>query len=244
MEIAPAGQWFRKTVVDSVVTRFEEPFVHSYFAANIWLVKGSDADLLVDAGMGLRPLKPVLDLTPGKPVLALATHIHLDHVGALCEFEHRLGPRESAAAFATMPDALTYAHEFRHLDDAVSALPAPGWTPADYQLTPAPLTRILTEGDVIDLGDRSFTVLELPGHSPDGIGLLDEKSGLFFGGDAIYDAQLLDDMPNSDRAVYRQTMERLKTLPINIGHGGHGPSFDARRMGEIIEAYLRRGAEG
>jgi glyoxylase-like metal-dependent hydrolase (beta-lactamase superfamily II) len=235
--------WFVKTPVDRQITLVTEPYVDPFFSANIWLVRGRDADLVVDTGMGLKPLRPVLDLTPVKPVLALATHIHLDHVGGLHEFEHRLGPRQSAEAFATMPDALTFADEYREINEPVSRLPHPGWTPADYRLTPAPLTRMLTEGDVIDLGDRSFVVLELPGHSPDGIGLLDEKSGVFFSGDAIYDDRLLDDIPGSDKAVYRQTMERLKTLPISIGHGGHGPSFDAKRMREIIDDYLA-GARG
>lgn len=233
-----ADDWFVRKEIGGQVTLLTEPYVDPYFSANIWLVCGRDADLLVDTGMGLRPLRPALELTPGKPLLALATHIHLDHVGGLYEFEHRLGPRQSAGAFATMPDALTFADEYRELAEPVSRLPSPGWVPADYRLTPAPLTRILDEGDVIDLGDRSFVVLELPGHSPDGIGLFDEKNGVFFGGDAIYDAELLDDIPGSDKTAYRQTMERLKTLPIRIGHGGHGPSFDARRMREIIDGYM------
>jgi glyoxylase-like metal-dependent hydrolase (beta-lactamase superfamily II) len=235
-----SGDWFVRKPIDRQITLVTEPYVDPYFSANIWLVRGGDVDLVVDTGMGLRPLRPVLELTPGKPVLALATHIHLDHVGGLAEFEHRLGPRQSAEAFATMPDALTFADEYREIDNPVTRLPHPGWVPADYRLEPAPLTRILSEGDVIDLGDRCFTVLELPGHSPDGIGLFDETNGVFFGGDAIYDEELLDDIPGSDKAVYRRTMERLKTLHITIGHGGHGPSFDAKRMREIIDGYLAK----
>jgi glyoxylase-like metal-dependent hydrolase (beta-lactamase superfamily II) len=138
-----------------------------------------------------------------------------------------------------MPDHVTYADEFRRLEAAVTELPAPGWKPADYTIKPAPLTRGLDEGDIVDLGDRRFTVLHLPGHSPDSIALLDEKDGILFSGDAIYDDTLLDDMPDSDRAAYRRTMERLLDLPIRIGHGGHGPSFDQTRMHAIARAYLR-----
>jgi len=36
---------------------------------------------------------------------------------------------------------------------------------------PAAPTRVLGAGDVIDLGDRAFEVLYLPGHSPGSIGL-------------------------------------------------------------------------
>ncbi|MFD2058209.1 hypothetical protein ACFSQT_35550 [Mesorhizobium calcicola] len=39
--------------------------------------------------MGLVPLRPVLGLPHGKPVVAVATHIHVDHVGGLSEFETR-----------------------------------------------------------------------------------------------------------------------------------------------------------
>jgi glyoxylase-like metal-dependent hydrolase (beta-lactamase superfamily II) len=83
-------------------------------------------------------------------------------------------------------------------------------------------------------------VLHLPGHSPDSIALLDEADGLFFAGDAIYDGMLIVDLPDSDRAAYCRTMQRLLDLPIRIGHGGHGPSFDGARMREMASAYLRR----
>lgn len=230
--------WFSRQMVDAATTMLTEPFVNAYMRANIWHLKGRDADLLVDTGMGLAPLAPEIGTTPGKPLIVVATHIHLDHVGSLYEFGERLGPKQSGAAFATMPDDKTYADEFRHLEGAVTQPPHPGWRATGYTIRPAPLARMLDEGDTVDLGDRAFRVLHLPGHSPDSIALYDEKDGLFFSGDAIYDDALLDDLPDSDRAVYRATMRRLADLPIRIGHGGHGPSFDQARMRAIARSYL------
>lgn len=232
--------WFSKTIVDAKTTMLTEPFVHDFVRANIWHVRGRDVDLLVDTGMGICPLAPQIDTPAGKPLLVVATHIHLDHVGSLHEFPLRAGPRHSATQFDSMDEAVTYAYMFHDLEGAVSRLPAKGWKAADYRIPPAPLDRTLDEGDRIDLGDRQFRVLHLPGHSPDSIALFDEADGLFFAGDAIYDATLIDDLPDSDRAAYRRTMQRLLDLPIRIGHGGHGPSFDGRRMREIASAYLRR----
>jgi hypothetical protein len=38
-------------------------------------------------------------------------------------------------------------------------------------------------------------------------------------------------------------MNRLRSLPVKIVHGGHEPSFDRDRMIAIIDTYLRsRGA--
>lgn len=232
--------WFSRVRLAEGLDMLTEPYVNAYMRANIHHLRGRDRDLVVDTGMGLADVTAALDLTPGKPVLAVATHIHLDHVGSLHAFSERGGPAVSAEGFATMPDGLTYADMFRTMDDPVERPPAPGWRAADYRLEPAPLTLVLGEGDVVDLGDRRFTVLHLPGHSPDSIAFLDEADGLFFSGDAIYDDQLLDDLPDSDRDAYRRTMTRLLDLPIRIGFGGHGPSFDQARMHRIARDYLDR----
>ena len=107
-----------------------------------------------------------------------------------------------------------------------------------YKILPAPLTMLLGEGDLVDLGDRRLRVLHLPGHSPDSIGLLDERDGLFFSGDAIYDDTLIDDLPDSDRTAYRATMARIIDLPVRLAYGGHGESFSGERMREIARRYL------
>ena len=232
--------WFSKSIVDEKTTMLTEPFVHGYVRANMWHLRGRDVDLLVDTGMGICPLAPEIDTPAGKPLIVVATHIHLDHVGSLHEFPLRLGPSMSAPTFSTMDEAVTYAYMFTNLDGAVSKLPSPGWKAADYKIPSAPLTRTLDEGDIVDLGDRQFRVLHLPGHSPDSIALFDEADGLFFAGDAIYDSMLIDDLPDSSKPDYRRTMQRLLELPVRLGHGGHGPSFGGTRMREIASAYLRR----
>lgn len=235
--------WFSKSIVGENTTMLTEPFVHDYLRANIWHLRGRDVDLLIDTGMGICPLAPEIETPAGKPLLVVATHIHLDHVGSLHEFPLRAGPSMSAARFESMDEAATYAYMFHDLEGAVSKLPAPGWKASDYKIPPAPLTKVLDEGDIIDLGDRRFRVLHLPGHSPDSIGLFDEADGLFFSGDATYDGTLIDDLPDSDRTAYRRTMRRLLDLPVRLGHGGHGPSFDGERMREIATAYIRQGGD-
>ena len=98
---------------------------------------------------------------------------------------------------------------------------------------------MLVDGDVIDLGDRAFEVLHLPGHSPGSIGLWDERSGVLFSGDAVYDGPLLDELDGSDIAAYVATMARLRELPVTVVHGGHEPSFGRARLVELCDDYLR-----
>lgn len=236
-----AADWYRTETIAPGVTRITEPFVHPYFSANFYHVAGRDRDLVFDTGMGILPLTGQLPLTDGRPVLAVASHIHVDHVGALHEFADRAGPAAEAQHFATMDDAATLAHRYRRLDKPLIELPNPEWSVETYRILPAPLGRELKEGDRIDLGDRAFTVLHLPGHSPGCMALLDERDGMLFSGDAIYDDELLDELPGSDRTTYRATMRRLLgDVDIAIGHGGHGPSFDLARMRQIARGYLER----
>ena len=69
-------------------------------------------------------------------------------------------------------------------------------------------------------------------------GLWEAKTGTLFSGDAVYDGPLLDALPHSDRAAYARTMERLLSLPVNVVHAGHDPSFGRERLRELVRAWL------
>lgn len=239
MTMASPTAWFARESLSPDLVRLWEPFVHSFFQANIFHLRGRDADLVLDFGMGLSCLRDALDLTPGKPVLAVASHGHVDHVGSFHEFDQRYGHAAEQDAFAQMQDEDTLASLFLGMENAVTHPPAADWHAAGYRLATAPLTVLLAEGDMVDLGDIRLRVLHLPGHSPGSIGLMDEQNGLFFSGDAIYRGGLVDDIPGADKRVYRKTMERLARLDIAVAHGGHGASMDRTGMQAIARDYLR-----
>jgi len=231
--------WFAVADLGGGLFRIHEPHVHRFFRANIFLLHGRDADLLIDFGMGLRPLAPlVTQLSSGAPLIAAATHSHADHIGGFHEFSDRRAHSSEASVCATMPESETFAAMFRALDEPVAIPPSPDWRKDDYRIAPSPLSTTLEEGDTIDLGDRRFDVLHLPGHSPGCIGLLDRENGLFFPGDAIYRGKLVDDLSHSDKAAYRATMARIATLDVTIAHGGHNEALSAEEMRAIALAYL------
>jgi glyoxylase-like metal-dependent hydrolase (beta-lactamase superfamily II) len=120
----------------------------------------------------------------------------------------------------------------------INARPAEGFQIDDYKIVGTPATRLLDEGDVVDMGNRHFEILHLPGHSPGSLGLWEAQSRTLFSGDAIYDGPLLDDLPDSDIQAYINTMKRLKTLPVDVVHGGHEPSFSRERLITLADEYL------
>ncbi len=232
--------WFETRDVAPGIQLTTEPWVHSFFRANCYTVRGRDADLQFDFGSGLRPYRAALPLS-GAAVLAVASHAHIDHVGGFAEFDTRLGHAAEAQGFATMAEAFTLKHLFRDevFGPALSRAPFPGFRLADWDLAPAPLTAPLSEGDKIDLGDRSFTVLHLPGHSPGSIALLDETDGLLLAGDAIYEGGLVDDIPGACVPDYLLTMARLADLDCRLVLAGHGPALSQAAMRELALGYIR-----
>ncbi len=46
------------------------------------------------------------------------------------------------------------------------------------------------EGDVIDLGDRQLRIIDIPGHTPGSIAILDEKYRVLISGDSVEDGNV------------------------------------------------------
>jgi len=254
MPLQIAQRWFETRRISDDITLLWEPHVIPLMRCNIWHVRGRDRDLLIDTGMGIASLREAMAPLIDKPITAVATHTHADHVGSHHEFDDCLVHRLEADGMAepsarnTLVTSEFEAGELTMLriagyeigETLITALPHAGYKLATYSVRPARPTRIVDEGHVVDLGDRSFEVLHLPGHSPGSIGLWERQTGTLFSGDAIYDGPLLDELHHSDIADYLRTMRRLRELPVNIVHAGHDPSFGRARLIELVDAYLAR----
>lgn len=237
MEIATADSWYETAPAGDGVTHIWEPHVKEFYRCNIWHLRGRDRDILIDSGMGVVGLRDRVALVAERPLLAVASHSHFDHIGAHHEFAERAVHAAEADIMASPGRKETLA-DIYVADEMFTALPPGGYSSETYEVTPAPATRLLGDGEVIDLGDRHLTVIHTPGHSPGSIALWEETSGVLFSGDAIYDGPLVDDNYHSDADAYVATMERLLAIPARVVHGGHFPSFDGKRLRVLIRQYL------
>jgi glyoxylase-like metal-dependent hydrolase (beta-lactamase superfamily II) len=256
MTLQIAERWFDYRHLDDGVTWLWEPYVVAYTRCNIWHIRGRDRDLLVDTGYGIGSLQDEVGHFFERPIAAIATHTHYDHIGGHHEFaDCRVHPAEAARLRPTgdtidlraeMMFGLDGVEKLREagydvpLGPIITALPHEGFDLTRCPAHQPPTPGHLHEGDVIDLGDRQFEVMHLPGHSPGGIGLWEAKTGILFSGDTVYDDVLLDTFEDADIADYIASMKRLRALPVRVVHGGHEPSFGRDRLIEIIDVYLRK----
>jgi len=180
LETVAAHEWYETIRMADDVTLIHEPWIKPFFRCNMWHVRGRDRDLLFDSGLGHFSLKKHVAQVSERPLLCVASHTHFDHIGCHHEFARR-------AVHGAEADILADPRNDRILaeyatEEMFIRLPS-GWKTESYRVRPAPAERLLEEGDVIDLGDRSFEVVHTPGHSPGGIGLFEKKTGLFLSGD-------------------------------------------------------------
>ena len=166
LETADAADWYRHERVGDGVTHVFEQHIYPFYRCNIWHVQGREYDLLVDSGLGAVNLLSQLPWLRAERILAVASHAHFDHIGGHHLFSRRACHALEAATLAAPTARETLADRYATLS-MFSKLPPGGFRSEDYQVAAAPATRLLEHGDVIDLGDRHFEVLHVPGTRPD-----------------------------------------------------------------------------
>jgi glyoxylase-like metal-dependent hydrolase (beta-lactamase superfamily II) len=248
-ELPIAHPWFRAEDAGEGIARLTEPFVTPFLVSNVWHVRGSDRDMVVDTGNGVGPLRPVVDaLTDGRPVTAVVTHGHFDHVGCLHEFDDRLC-HESDLADVRAPFSLKLLREdftpgtdeiwteygYAAPDVLVTAVPDPRFDLRAWTCSGAEPTGFVHEGDIVDLGDRSFEVLHVPGHTAGSICLWEVATGILLTGDTLY---VDDRLGFDDPAAGAVSLRRLRSMPVRRALGGHGPAFDGERFLAVIDRTL------
>lgn len=235
-EAIAAKDWYETVRMGDGVTLIHEPWIKPFYRCNIWHVRGRDRDLMLDSGLGHFSLRRHVPLVTEKKLVCVASHTHFDHIGCHHEFPDRCVHRAEAEILADPRNDWTLADRYA-TEEMFIAGPL-GWDTARYRIEPAPATRILEAGDVIDLGDRAFEVIHTPGHSPGGIALFEKATGILLSGDIVYDGPLIDDAHHSDVGDYLSTLERMRGLGVTVVHGGHFPSFGPIRYRQLIDEYL------
>ena len=97
--------------------------------------------------------------------------------------------------------------------------------------------RPLGDGELLHVGDATLRGLALPGHSPDGLGLVLDSPRILFAGDHLSPCEIpfVDDLDD-----YRATLRRLLALLPELDEviPGHGPRLSSAQAIEIARADL------
>jgi glyoxylase-like metal-dependent hydrolase (beta-lactamase superfamily II) len=239
---------------------------------NCFLVEGSAVAVLVDTGLGIADIRAAAESLTDKPIGVVNTHGHSDHRGGNWRFAdiaaHPLAsgaltaevPRQHLTGYLGVARSQWAAYQRFRADDErffhlFTAATTPRALPDDageWTVPPGPAPKPLADGQRIDLGGRSLTVLYTPGHSPDSLCLLDEREGLLFAGDTLITGDFWAHTPDTEIAVFAATLRRLAeqlagqlraVFPAHTLRYRVGPSF-LRTAADAFEAIVDGSSAG
>ncbi|MEG1860904.1 MAG: MBL fold metallo-hydrolase, partial [Bacteroidaceae bacterium] len=170
-----------------------------------------------------------------KPVIAIATHIHWDHIGGHRYF-HEFYAHQEELSWLKGDFPLT-------LETIKEMVTERCEMPKDYDIntyeffqgTP---TRLVKDGDTIDLGGRSIQVLHTPGHSPGHLCFWEEERGYLFTGDLVYKEMLTAYFPSTNPAQYLMSLEKIAQLPVlNVFPAHHSLTIQPEILIRMRDAF-------
>ena len=229
--------WFEVYRIDDEIYAIYEP--GQFEEVISFLIVGESRALLFDTGLGIGNIRDVVDQLTELDIVVLNSHTHYDHIGGNHLFEVIYGTDleyTRQRALGSPPEA-------------VAGFLREGWvwkdypddfSPADYRSRAFTISRIVGEGDTIDIGGRTLEILHTPGHAPDAICLIDRENRLLFTGDTFYLAPLYTHIPEASFPDYVQTAQRLAGLADSIDYAitSHNvPKVDGAYMTALGRAF-------
>lgn len=221
--------------------------------------------MLLDTGMGISSIRAEVEKLTDLPVLVVNSHYHFDHVGGNHQFEdiaiHELGagplqagppPHWFASYLAAVEEVLAQYAVFRDIDQAwfqvlgpemqMRPLPAAFDRAAWRTVTTVP-TRLLRDGDILDLGGRTLQVLHTPGHTRDSICLLDAGSRILFTGDTIDTGPIYAQFEESSIDAFADSSRRLLAYAdqADVLFSAHGARYQSypELIARVADAFAR-----
>lgn len=162
--------------------------------------------VVIDPGGGDELIKQEISASGLTPVFIINTHGHGDHIGANSKMGLPVYIHVADAQFLTNP-----------LKNLSGILGIPVSSP--------PASRLLEDGDKIELGDLILEVIHTPGHTPGSICIRCDE--IVFTGDTLFAEGVgrTDLEGGSEFRLFKSIRERLFILPDETKvYPGHGPA--------------------
>lgn len=203
------NDWFTIDQID------EDTYIISEYRhweeTHCYLLNGSERSLLIDTGLGICNIYDEVSKLTDKPVTAVATHVHWDHIGG-----HKYFPdfyaHENELNWLNGEFPLTMEQIKGMVIDRCD-LPE-GYNVNNYDFFQGIPTKVLKDNDVIDLGNRFVRVMHTPGHSPGHMCFFEQKRQYLFTGDLVYKDTLFAYFPSTDPEAYLASLKKVAAIPV------------------------------
>lgn len=175
--------------------------IDEFDCASIFLFVGEERALLMDTGIGIGDLKGLVETITDKPYDVVITHGHGDHIGGAGWFSE-VWMNEKDWDGYPFPQDMEWRIEYVQMISKREHKYYPYDIETDIRPWPAvPKRKPLVDGQVFDLGGRTLTFYECPGHTPGEMVAIDDKNRILFCGDACNNNLLFRTAPGDPNFV-------------------------------------------
>lgn len=201
-----------------------------------YLLIGTDKALLIDTGLGISNIKSVVDKITKLPLEIVSTHVHWDHIGGH-EFFKNIAVYETEQEWISSKFPISLQIVKNNLTRKPCNFPH-DFDINKYKIFQSEPNRILYDGDLFDLGNRTVQVIHTPGHSPGHICLYELERNYLYSGDLIYKGILYAFYPTTDPTEFMKSVQKIRELNIEkILPGHHKLNIPTDLINEIDDGF-------
>lgn len=160
--------------------------LNEFGGTNCYLVVGTEKAMLIDCGTGFCDMRGAVRKITSLPIIVVATHGHLDHMGGKGQFEKIYIPKKDIRPLNNVMYSVFMRKLFVKFNKSVTEK---GFCAKDV-LKPEFKTETIgfDENTIFDLGGKIITVKKTPGHTLGSVAFVDETDKIVFSGDNVCDA--------------------------------------------------------
>lgn len=211
--------------------------IDEFSLVNAFVAEGKELSALIDTGCGYGNIRAVAESLTDKPLIVLMTHAHPDHIGGAYHFPDvkiYMSDEDKPLLNIKVP-GFSFDNEFRKMYVKTRGpVRCPGKEEEILKTIPqnnpgCSFNSInITDGMIIDLGERELECIHTPGHSEGSMCFLNKNSRILFSGDTVNNSIILMRQPDNNPSLiekYRKTLEKLWLREkefdyLAIGHDG------------------------
>ncbi len=167
----------------NIIKKDDQTWIIDEGGVRFFLLAGDEKALMIDCGMMTSNALEIAATLTDKPIELILTHADMDHIGSIAQFDtFYMNPAESCNLYQGPKAGLIKSY------------------------------KPVYDKDVLDLGNRELTIVELAGHTPGSIAILDSKNKVLISGDPIQDGNVFMFGPQREMHAYVHCLDKAYAM--------------------------------
>lgn len=186
--------------------------INEYNLTTMFVIVGTTHAGVIDCGTGVDDFLAIIKQITDLPIILLATHAHVDHIGGREQFDTMYLNEKDIPIIKDV--TVGYRRNYIAVMKYLMMFKVISWKKATIKkVVNEPQLQLLKEGDIINLGGRTLTVFETPGHTLGSLSYYLDDDKLLFTGDIVNANNLMFLKHSTSIQELHSTLIKISNIP-------------------------------